>query len=149
LNVSEWSDILYQVARFGFATALLFFLYLVMRSTVSESAPESAPEVGAAEPALAYLTVIDPAASGLAPGSTIAVHGRAVLGRGGEAQIRLPDPSVSARHALISFSHGGWWIEDLGSRNGTVIDGETIASETKLQPGNVLQFGAMNLRFVC
>ena len=49
--------------------------------------------------------------------------GRLILGRGTECDIRISQGSISRQHAVLEFVDGAWYIEDLGSQNGTFIDG--------------------------
>jgi pSer/pThr/pTyr-binding forkhead associated (FHA) protein len=62
------------------------------------------------------------------PGWTTQVlePGNYVLGRSPEAHLILPDRLVSRRHARVSFYEGRWYIQDLGSRNGTYVNGQNI-----------------------
>ncbi|MGN6634673.1 MAG: FHA domain-containing protein, partial [Oryzihumus sp.] len=53
--------------------------------------------------------------------------GEHVVGRGAEAAIRIEDPDLSRRHARITVRHAGVTVEDLGSTNGTVVDGDPLA----------------------
>ena len=64
------------------------------------------------------------------------------LGRGSDCDIVIEDDSVSRRHARLSFA-GGWRVEDLGSRNGTVVDGRKLhaGEAAPLAPGSVVRFG--------
>ncbi len=48
------------------------------------------------------------------------------LGRGADCRVRFYDPLVSRRHARVFHEEGGWYIEDLGSRNGTLVDGQPV-----------------------
>lgn len=48
------------------------------------------------------------------------------LGRGADCRVRFYDPLVSRQHARIFFEGDTWFVEDLGSRNGTLVDGERI-----------------------
>lgn len=48
------------------------------------------------------------------------------IGRDTSCELRFDDPLVSRHHARVSYSDGIWWIEDLGSRNGTLLDGRRI-----------------------
>ena len=52
--------------------------------------------------------------------------GTDIIGRSPEAHVILPDRLVSRKHARISYYDGKWYIQDLGSRNGTYIGGEDI-----------------------
>lgn len=51
------------------------------------------------------------------------------LGRGTDCRVRYYDPLVSRRHARIFPEDGAWYVEDLGSRNGTRVDGRPIERE--------------------
>jgi len=55
-------------------------------------------------------------------------------------------PSVSGHHTLIEFVEDDLWVEDLGSRNGTYVDGETI-TRTKVNLGTQIQLGTIGPRF--
>ncbi len=52
--------------------------------------------------------------------------GEYILGRYPTNDIVLPDPYISRRHARIFFRDGEWYIEDLNSTNGTIVDNEDI-----------------------
>jgi S1-C subfamily serine protease len=66
------------------------------------------------------------------------------VGRHAESDLRF-DPdlerAVSARHALLFQENGGWHIRDLGSKNGTLVNGRPIAHETPLRDGDRIAFG--------
>lgn len=55
--------------------------------------------------------------------------------------IELPDPDVSRRHAVIRQVDEGIAIEDLGSTNGTFVNGERISGIAELKVGDTLRFG--------
>lgn len=63
------------------------------------------------------------------------------LGRDPTCDLPLPDPSVSARHALLSFHHSQWWLDDLGSSNGTKLNHDKIRTPTVLTAGDQIQCG--------
>jgi len=72
------------------------------------------------------------------------------FGRALGADIRLPFPKVSARHARILREAGGYRVEDLGSSNGTRLDGRQLtphAPET-MAVGDALEIGGVEIRFV-
>lgn len=71
--------------------------------------------------------------------------GSAVLGRGQDADIRLEDELVSRRHCALSFDGKFVTVKDLGSTNGTFVDGQPI-TECVLEPDNRLQIGKMVLK---
>ncbi|MQA89710.1 MAG: FHA domain-containing protein [Gemmatimonas sp.] len=84
--------------------------------------------------------------SGARAGESIALSGRSVtVGRHPGVEVRF-DPeterSVSARHALLFQRSRGWFVRDLGSRNGTQLNGRLVKGEVPLSNGDRLTFGA-------
>lgn len=70
--------------------------------------------------------------------------GENIVGRDETASVRLDDPMVSRRHARILVSGSGVLIEDLGSKNGTFIDGRPVAADPiPLHDGMQLAFGTV------
>ena len=76
--------------------------------------------------------------------------GEFVLGRHGEAEGDIRDPSVSRHHARLLVSAGGIAVEDLESKNGTWVNGEKVESRAALHDGDELRLGtfALVLRLV-
>ena len=70
-----------------------------------------------------------------------------VVGRDEDCQIRLDTDDVSRRHCSLKPSPKGWLIQDLGSRNGTCVNGERIENETLLQHGDLLGIGPVEFQF--
>ncbi|MBO0841738.1 MAG: FHA domain-containing protein [Nocardioides sp.] len=64
-----------------------------------------------------------------------------VIGRGGDAQIVLDDDYVSTRHARIGVSGDQWFVEDLGSTNGTYIGSVRINQPTAISLGTQVRIG--------
>jgi len=56
--------------------------------------------------------------------------------------LSLNDGKVSAHHARLTFENGDYWIEDLGSTNGTWLDNKKISVKTRLMPGTPVRLGA-------
>lgn len=69
-----------------------------------------------------------------------------MLGRDAEHQICLPHHSVSRRHAQIVRQQSGYYVSDLGSSNGTFVNGQAITAPSLLLPGDVLRAGEIELR---
>jgi hypothetical protein len=76
---------------------------------------------------------------------TNTAFGKTVIGRESDCNIILDFPEVSRHHAAIQIKDGEILLEDLGSSNGTFVDGDRI-QKTKLSPGQEISFE--NLRFV-
>lgn len=70
------------------------------------------------------------------------------IGRSPEAELVLESPRVSKLHAEIDVNGHGYLIRDLGSRNGTFVNGERLHGERRLQPGDVLHLAHRELELV-
>lgn len=70
-----------------------------------------------------------------------------VLGRDANSDIPLPVTAVSRRHAEISFARGAFQVRDLGSTNGTLVDGQRV-DEAPLEPNGELRLGDVIFKFV-
>ena len=83
---------------------------------------------------------------GPASGASAPLDGDPVLiGRGTDAAIRLDDDYVSTRHARIGSSGGTFYVEDLGSTNGTYIGSQRITQATAIQLGSRVRVGKTTL----
>jgi FHA domain/Domain of unknown function (DUF1707) len=68
------------------------------------------------------------------------------LGRSRDCDCVLAEPSVSRRHAELRREGGRWLIRDLGSRNGTRVNGVRILDEAEVGPGDRVSFGDARFR---
>ncbi len=71
-----------------------------------------------------------------------------VIGRASSNEIPVADERASRRHAEVFFQKEGWWIRDLGSRNGTFLDGIKINGPQPLSPGCQLAVASCRVTFV-
>jgi FHA domain len=70
------------------------------------------------------------------------------IGRAGNNDISMPDDEyASGRHARVEPRRDGIWVEDIGSTNGTFVNGIRLTRERKLTPGDVIRVGETDLRF--
>jgi hypothetical protein len=67
-----------------------------------------------------------------------------LLGRNSRCDVVLPSPTVSRRHALLSFRDGGWILRDLESKNGTLVNGVRVG-RCELRPGDLVEVGGQRL----
>lgn len=72
--------------------------------------------------------------------------GETVVGRGVACRIRFNDPSVSREHVRFSLAPEGLEIEDLGSSNGTLVNGDPIDGRQRLRHGDIVRIGRRVLR---
>ncbi len=68
------------------------------------------------------------------------------VGREG-CDVILPDPDVSRRHAAVRLLDNGVAVEDLGSTNGTFVNGVRLEAPKRLSPGDVVRVGETDLRY--
>lgn len=71
-----------------------------------------------------------------------------LIGRSPSAAIKLSDPTVSRLHARIERRGAHAYVEDLGSRNGTLLNGTQLAHESPLSPGDRVRVGSTEIVFV-
>jgi hypothetical protein len=71
---------------------------------------------------------------------------RVLIGRAPGCESRLGEETVSRRHALLLRRQNGWTIEDLGSLNGTLLNGWRVVIPTEVRPGDIVTFGEVALR---
>ena len=91
---------------------------------------------------------VKPAAVVLADGSRHTLDGDLVtIGRQASCTIVIADNNISRVHARFRTSDNGWTIEDLGSTNGTKVNGVLIAEPTLLSHGQLIALGSLQLHF--
>jgi hypothetical protein len=144
------------ILKGAFLVLLYGFILLVARTATKDlaGAPQESIVLGAAEASAlraqlpvrsASLVVL--AGPGLRTGATLAVTGPTVVGRDAGSGIRLEvDEFASTRHATIEPGADGVWVEDLGSTNGTFVNGSKIEARTRLRSGDVVRIGQTELR---
>ena len=80
--------------------------------------------------------------SGPTPGAAFTLEGDQItIGRDSVNEIVINDAEVSRRHARLTFQGGKYVLEDLGSTNGTFVNGQRLAGPRVLKPGEVVSFG--------
>jgi pSer/pThr/pTyr-binding forkhead associated (FHA) protein len=87
---------------------------------------------------------------GIRPGRTYDLRPVTTLGAAADNTIVVADPFVSGYHARLTWDGAGWWVEDLDSSNGTLVDGRPCAPNTRcsLAPGARLALGDLLLELV-
>ncbi len=86
---------------------------------------------------------------GSEPGKEFVIGERAVIGRLAANDVALPaDENVSRRHARLYLASAGFEIVDLGSSNGTSVNGQRIGASYRLRTGDRIRVGGTTFRFV-
>jgi hypothetical protein len=136
--------------KFCFLALVYLFLWRVVRIVVLElrapalvAAPSDAAKATATAPRTdrktAHLRILEPAEH---RGESYPLTDELTVGRGGGCGIVLPaDQFVSTVHARVFRRGTDVFVEDLGSRNGTYVNGERITTTTKIRRGDRVQFG--------
>ena len=143
--------------KFGFLVVLYLFLLWVVRSAMRDLAryggsaaaaePVEVPSPARRERGTPDLRAgVSPqlhvvAAMGHEPGTTFDVGEGATFGRSNGADIQVDDPFASSAHARI-FDRGGFmYIEDMGSTNGTYLNGRQLKTAQRLSMGDTIRIG--------
>lgn len=114
-----------------------WFIYRDMQ-LAARAVPETQRSYGS-------LRVIASAASNLAEGNAFPLSPVMGIGRAASNTVVLDDDYVSSEHALLSLRGSQWWLEDLNSRNGTLLNDIPLDAPTVVAMGDVLTIG--NTRF--
>ncbi len=106
----------------------------------AERAAAKPPRSGRGQPS--KVVVLD----GPSRGTTVSLEQAPILiGRGSDAAIRLDDDYVSTRHARIASSGDTWYVEDLGSTNGTYLGAQRLTQATAISLGTRVRVGKTTL----
>jgi hypothetical protein len=89
-------------------------------------------------------------ATGKSAGRAISVkRDKLLIGRAEECDVRPLSEDVSRRHCAIHVGPEEVWVEDLGSRNGTFVNGQRITEKTKVTTGDLVRVGSLELKVAC
>ena len=148
-------ELLALLARIAFVL-LLYLLVLVILFSLGRRLitppPQAAPDTTSGPPdqrdganseveAGATLMLIEASRTDGPPGRLVSVDRSVVIGRHPECDVVLRDGSVSGRHARIALTRDGFRVEDLGSTNGTFVNGQRITRPATVRPGDTIQTG--------
>ena len=124
-------DIVLLVGRLLFVALLYLFLFAIMKTGIGlvkgQRKREKAWEVSVR-------------------GVKMPVRGPVIVGRSPGADIVIGASYVSARHARFSIMGQNLFVEDLGSTNGTAVNGQRIAEPVALKSGDVVNIGDVTMR---
>jgi hypothetical protein len=157
------SDPVALMLKFAFLAVLYLFLFWVARSALRDLARQDEPEPEPAgglpedrdrrrEPGVDLREGIDPrlvivAAMGQAPDTELPIGDSATLGRSQSADIKVDDPFASSAHARI-FPRGQFmYIEDMGSTNGTYLNGRQLRKPERLKVSDSVRIGDTEYRY--
>jgi hypothetical protein len=130
------------VLRLLFLAVLYAFLWMVVRTLLRDlrsAAREPTRELG-------RLVVVASQSGEPAVGAAFALDAITSLGRDVNNSIVIDDDFVSATHAALTYRGRAWYVEDLGSTNGTFVNGSQVDGLAPLAFGDEVQVGQARLR---
>jgi len=151
-------DSLLTILKFCFLAVLYLFFVRVLRAVwaeLREPAPVAVPAVAPAQPAAAKqawatkggsrLRVIEPAST---RGQTYDLNDELTLGRAAGCHVTIDDTFVSQLHARLFRRDNQYFVEDLGSTNGTYLNRKKISAPIAIRKGDRLQVGKTVLELI-
>jgi len=142
------TDVLILALRVAMVAALYAFLLALLaaaRRDLGALAAQSPPPPHSAAPT-ARLVVLAAGTSSLRPGTTLALGDAVAIGRASDNDLVVDDEFVSAHHARLALRGESWWLSDLGSTNGTVLNEHPLPREMQVRFGDVIGVGGTRLK---
>jgi hypothetical protein len=130
------------ILRLGFLALLYLFLFAVVRVLVRDlraAAREPSTELG-------RLVVVASPAGDPPAGAVFSLDAVTSLGRDVNNTIVVDDPFASSEHAVLTYRGRSWYVEDVGSTNGTYVNGGAVDGVAPLGFGDVVQVGQVRFR---
>jgi hypothetical protein len=145
------------VLKLAFLVLLYLFIWRIVRSAARDVrmpqesfilAPGSVPGL-AEQPQLETGRLVVVKSPALPEGDELTLDSSALLlGRGSGNDVNLArDEYASSKHARVEPRRDGVWVEDVGSTNGTYLNGIRLTRAKKLAPGDVVRIGETELRY--
>ncbi|MDZ4169724.1 MAG: FHA domain-containing protein [Coriobacteriia bacterium] len=132
-------DVVLLAGRLLLLALLYLFLFAVVKTGIGLVSSGRRAAVGA------YSLTVTQGPRTLV-GTTLPVSGPIIIGRSPGADIVVGDDFVSGRHARIFPSGTQAILEDLGSTNGTLVNGARVSAPRPLEPGDIIDVGSVRLR---
>ncbi len=143
--------------KFGFLAVLYLFLLFIARSAMKDlrrttaPAPDGTgfhrvqPRVEGSGTGDGWLIV--EAGGGLREGDRFDLFGGLSIGRSADADVRIDDRYASGLHARIYSRDGHFYLEDMNSTNGTLLNDASVRADEELMPGDRVRIGDTQFRF--
>lgn len=128
--------------RLAFLALLYVFLFAVARVLVRDlrqASREPGTELG-------RLVVVASPGGDPPPGASFSLDAVTSIGRDVNNAIVVEDQFASAEHAVLTFRGRAWYVEDVGSTNGTYLNGSRVEGVSPLGFGDEIQVGQVRLR---
>lgn len=146
--------ILTWIGRFVFLALFYLFIYRIYRALVSAHGIDRLPAplarvvlVATESTSQVWLEEGGGKERRLGESASIPVNKLLSLGRGQENRLRITDPHISHRHCVIRRDKDGYILEDLGTTNGTYVDGTRVNGTARLHSQSEIVVGPVQFRF--
>lgn len=142
-------EITFAVILWGVRLAFLVLLYLFLIRAfraLHRALSEERVAIAARQLGIAALVVTRSHPAGPRVGERLPLRAVSSVGRDSGNDVVLNDEAASAKHAIVSFAEGEWWLEDAGSTNGTLLNGSRVRDRERLHYGDELAVGRIALR---
>jgi pSer/pThr/pTyr-binding forkhead associated (FHA) protein len=133
-----------RVAKLDFGTVSLIVTSLDIDFCLNDSEPPDKAGVRILREAINQPFNQFPAVITSGPNSIVlsfSEQATLIIGRSRECQLRIDSPDISSQHAKIGFNNNKFWVEDLGSTNGTFIDNEQVYGRQIIESGKKIKLG--------
>ena len=133
--------------KFAFIGVLYLFLLWVARSSLKDLQRGVAkPDAVGDDIPRAPLLVVE-GGGGLEAGASFVINGILMIGRSPQTDVQIDDSFASARHARIYERDGLYYVEDMGSTNGTYLNGRQLQSPKQLRGEDRIRIGDTEFRY--
>ena len=145
------SPFVLSVLKYALLVLLYFFVFRALRSVAADvsgrrrgatsqaRSPAAAPAKATRSGKAPTQVVVHDA--GRDKARTVRLGGATEIGRGNGCAIRLEDTYVSQVHARLADRDGAWYVEDLGSTNGTYLNDRRVQAPVEVHAGDVVRVG--------
>ncbi len=140
-------NVLVLILRLVVVVLLYTFLWQVLRTITSDLRRGVTPIVEESSP-YGQLILVSAGQTGLSVGKSFPLQPVTSIGRSLDSDIALNDGFMSADHARLELRDEGWVLHDLGSTNGTFVNGFEVKSATIVYNGDIVRVGRVELRMV-
>lgn len=137
------------ILRIALAVLAYAFLGVLLAIAWAELRALSVHAKARALPHGQLVVVHSGAANGSLPvGATVGLYPLTTVGRAATNDVCVPDETASAEHARLTLRGRQWWLEDLGSRSGTLLNSQLLSEATVVTSGDLIGIGQTTFRIV-
>lgn len=139
--------------KFAFIGVLYLFLLWIARSALKDlrrpdpGAIRSPVEESHGSGHVARDVLVVQSGGGLSAGAAFELDGSLTIGRSPQMDVQIEDRFASGRHARIYERDGFFYVQDMGSTNGTYLNGERLGSEELLRAEDTIRIGDTEFRY--